>query len=397
MALGYLMPRRKLNIAVLGIATLPIPPFKGYGGTQRGIYDFLIHMNEKEHNIHLFGPGDSDVSGLENVTLHSFVEQSLWVPENNLPIEVKKTQEKEHHTKSLQRLEEISKEEDVDIFNLRSDNVDFLREVVDKFGPERVVYSLHNLRDQNRIDAINELGIMCVAHCRNHKEQHGNLPNIKMITYGINVSNYPFSQNTLSNSTEELTLDVLEKIRERKKDYLISIGNIGRNKGQKTCIEIAKKAGMPLIIAGAPQIRESNERQQYFEEDVMSQVDGKDVIYFGNADEEEKKELLKFAKGFLFPSGFEDKSWNEPFGRAPVEALSCGTPVIAYRKGSMPEVIFDSFNGYLFENKDEAVKQILSLEEIDRRNCRKTAEVKFNSKRVADEYEELFYQIIENI
>tara|TARA_Y100000034_G_scaffold96791_1_gene117958 strand:- start:412 stop:1587 length:1176 start_codon:yes stop_codon:yes gene_type:complete len=390
------MLEKKLNIALLGIVTLPIPPFKGYGGTQRGIYDFLTHMDEKDHHVHLFGPGDSDVSKFGNVTLHSFIEQSLWVPENNLPIKTKKAQEKEHYQKSLERLGEIIRSEDVDIINLRSDDVDFLREVANRFGTEKIVYSLHNLRDQSRIDAIRDLGITSVAHCRNHKKQHGNLPNIKIITYGINVETYPFSQNTISQSTEILTLDVLKKLKRRGSDYLITIGNIGKNKGQKTCIELARKADIPLIIAGAPQIRESDERGTYFEEEIMAHVDGENIIYFGNADEEQKKELLRHSRGFLFPSGYEDKTWNEPFGRAPIEALSCGTPVIAYRKGSMPEIVFDSFNGFLFETKNEAVKQISSLDGINREDCRRTAVKKFNSERVANEYEKLFYEILEN-
>jgi len=393
------MLEKKLNIAVLGHASLPIPPFKGYGGTQRGIYDFITHMNEKGHKIHLFGPGDSDVSGLENVILHSFIKKSLWVPENNLPIETKREQEQEHYQKSLEKLEEINRDEKIDIINIRSDNLDFLTQTVDKFGFERIVYSLHNLRDQSRIDAIHDLKVISVAHCMNHKKQHGNLQNIRVIMYGINVENYPFSPETIIETNELydeifLELDVLKKLKEEGSDYLITIGNIGRNKGQKTCIELAKAADIPLIIAGVPQIRKSNEREEYFEEKVMPYVNGEDIIYFGNADEEQKKELLMYAKGFLFPSGYEDRTWNEPFGRAPIEALSCGTPVIAYRKGSMPEIIFDSFNGYLFETKSQAVKQILSLGEIDRRNCRNTAEIKFNSIKVADEYEKLFYEML---
>ena len=88
------MTKNKLNIAIFSTASLPIPPFKGYGGTQRGIYDFVRNMDHKGHNIHLFGPGDSNVSDLENVTLHSYVDNSLWTPENNLSIE-KKSDKKE--------------------------------------------------------------------------------------------------------------------------------------------------------------------------------------------------------------------------------------------------------------------------------------------------------------
>tara|TARA_Y100000294_G_scaffold156598_1_gene157597 strand:- start:894 stop:2078 length:1185 start_codon:yes stop_codon:yes gene_type:complete len=386
--------KEKLNIAVMGSVTLPIPPFNGYGGTQRGVYDFLTHMNEKGHRLHLFGPEDSEVSDLKNVVLHSFVKKSLWIPENKLSAEVKREHSQEHYKRSLEVLDEVNKQEGIDIINIRKDNLGFIQDIVDTFGPERVVYSLHNVKDQARIDIIKNLEILCIAHCRNHREQHGNLQNIKTITYGINVSLYPFLENNLTESNDILTLDILKRLKEGGENYLLSLGGIGSHKGQRTCIELAKETKIPLIIAGTPQDRTQNKNQRYFDEEIKHHIDGKNIIYFGNANEEEKKDLLKFSKGFLFPSGYEDKAWNEPFGRTTVEALACGTPVIAYRKGSMEEVIFDGFNGYLFDSSEEAVRQIKSLDYIERKNCRETAEKKFDSKRVSDEYESLFYKIL---
>lgn len=383
----------KLNIAIFNTASLPIPPFKGYGGTQRGVHDFLIHMNQKGHRLHLFGPGDCNVSELENVVLHSYIKNSIWAPENNLPFEIKKKQEVYHYKECIKELEKIDKNEKIDIINIRFDDA-WLEEVVNKFGKERIVYGLHNIRDKSKIDLVERLGIKCVAHCRNHKKQHENFSNIQIITYGINVKAYPFSSHTLISSEESLSLDILKRLKERNEDYLIIIGAISRNKGQKTCIELSKRTNNNLIIAGTPQDRTSTKNQTYFEEEIEPQINNENIIYFGNANEEQKKELLKYAKGFLFLSGYEDTTWNEPFGRAPVEALSCGTPVIGFRKGSMEEIIYDSFNGYLFDDLDEAVNQINSLNDIERKNCRSTALKKFDSKRVADEYEKLFYEIV---
>ncbi|MBR9701857.1 glycosyltransferase family 4 protein [Candidatus Pacearchaeota archaeon] len=385
---------KKFNIGILGTATLPIPPFKGYGGTQRGIYDFLVQMNSKGHRVHLFGPGDSEVSHLENVLLHSFVDQSLWIPENAKSIETKRTLTAKHYEESLKRLKEIAQTERLDIINIRTDNLEVMQEVVNKFGIERIVYSLHNVKDQSRIETIKDSGIQCVAHCRNHKNQHSDLPNIKTIMYGIDVSSYHFSEKTLSESGEAPTLKELVALKKKGQDYLLTLGAIGRHKGQKTCIELAREVDTPLIIAGAPQDRTSNEKQRYFDENIAQHIDGKRIIYFGNANEEQKKELLKFSKAFLFPSGYEDRTWDEPFGRAPVEALSSGTPVVAYRKGSMEEVIYNQFNGYLFDDAEEATEQLRNIKEVNRVDCRRTAEVKFNSPRVADDYEKLFNEIV---
>lgn len=387
--------KKRLNIAVMGSATLPIPPFEGYGGTQRGVYDFINNMNKKGHKIHLFGPGDSNISHLENVILHSVVDKSLWIPENNLPLDEKLSQEKAHYDFSLKRLGEIEEEEVIDIVNLRKDNTNFIEDVVKIIGPERIVYSLHNLKSQSRIDAINDMGLVSIAHCRNHKEEHDNLPNINVIMYGVSVDSYSFSDKKLSEFSGDPGLEILRNLKERGEDYLITLGGIGKHKGQRTSIELANSSGIPLVIAGEPQDRRGNKNGIYFDEEVKPFIDGENVIYFGNANEEQKKILLRYAKGFLFPSGYEDKNWSEPFGRAPVEALACGTPVIAYRKGSMPEIIFDSFNGFLFESSSEGIDSIGKLERISRSDCRRTAEVKFDSKRVSDEYEELFYAMID--
>ena len=389
------MTKNKLNIAVFATASLPIPPFKGYGGTQRGVYDFVKNMNNKGHQIHLFGPGDSKVSDLENVILHSYIETSLWTPENNFSIEKKSQESQRHYKESFRELTKLDTEEGLDIVNVRFDNVDILRACKEMFGENRVVYGLHNLKNQERIQSIQELGIQCVAHCKNHREQYNSLPNIRTITYGIDVPSFPFSNETISETKNTPKLEILQKLKDKKEDYLINLGAIGQHKGQRTCIKLAQETGYPLIIAGTAQDRKGAQKTRYFKEEILPRIDNDRILYFGNADEEQKKELLKYAKGFLFPSGFEDITWEEPFGRAPVEALSCGTPVIAHRKGSMPEVILNGFNGYLFNTFEEASDNIKSLEKISRKDCRRTAEKAFDSKRVADEYENLFYEMIE--
>jgi len=384
----------RLRIGVVGTPSYPIPPFNGYGGTQRGIYDFLVGLNKRGHELHLFGPGDSDVSGLENVTLHSYVPVSLWASGNDQPLAVKKELRGEHFRRTIDELSQMDRENPLDIINLRADNVELLEELVRQFGSQRIVYSLHNVRNQATVEKVNGLGVTSIAHCRSHKREHADLPNIHVITYGIDVGAYPYSSNTLLENDDLLSLPVLRDLRERGTDYLINLGAIGKHKGQKTCIRVAREVGLPIILAGTPQDRDGTTQfQDYHEREVLPEVDGAEVIYFGNANEREKKELLRHSRGFLFPSGYEDNTWTEPFGRAPVEALACGTPVVAYRKGSMEEVVFDGFNGFLFEDYDGALDAVNSLSRIERANVLSTAESKFDSDRVAGEYEQLFFDI----
>ncbi len=389
--------KNKLNIAVIGSPSLPIPPFGGYGGTQRGIYDFVKGMNSKGHKISLFGSGDSDVSHLENISFYSIIKKSLWIPENNgLTIEEKKKKTEEHYRFCIDKIIELDKQSNFDLINLRSDDLQVLEDLVNEFGRKKIIYSLHNVRNQSRIEKISDLGVQCVAHCRNHKIEHSNLPNVEVVTYGIDVHSFPFSDKTLSHPDANPSLNFLKKIKNEKKDYLITLGAIAKHKGQRTCIELAKRVGYPLVIAGAPFDKFSDSSTKYFEEFIKPKIDNKNVYYFGNANEEEKKELLRYSKAFIFPSGYEDNTWAEPFGRAPVEALSCGTPVIAYRKGSMEEIIYDRFNGFLFDNFDEGVRKLNELDEIKRDYCRNSAEKKFDYSRVVDDYEKLFFRKLKN-
>ena len=211
---------RKLNIAVFGTASLPIPPFHGYGGTQRGIYDFIVNMNNLGHHIHLFGPGDSKVDDLENVVLHAPIKESIWVEDNHLPIETKKEEEEIHYEESLQILKEIDKSERLDIINLRFDHERIMEKVVSNFGNDRVVYSLHNLRNTSRIDAIKRLHVKGVAHCHNHRDEHDSLPNIDVILYGIGVDKYSFSERTLS-KVERPEMEFLSKLHTRSTSSIV--------------------------------------------------------------------------------------------------------------------------------------------------------------------------------
>jgi len=162
---------------------------------------------------------------------------------------------------------------------------------------------------------------------------------------------------------------------ETPKDYLLYFGRIHPDKGTHDAISIAQASKKKLMIAGIIQ------DQNYFKEKVEPFADGEQIIFVGTAGPEKRKELFSNAIALLHPIYF-----NEPFGLSVVEAMFCGTPVIAYNRGSMPEIIQNNLSGFLVNNIDEAINSISAVEIIDRRKCYEYAVDKFSIDTMIEKY-----------
>jgi glycosyltransferase involved in cell wall biosynthesis len=171
--------------------------------------------------------------------------------------------------------------------------------------------------------------------------------------------------------------------RETPDDYLLFFGRIHHDKGAAAAIQIAMESGMKLIMAGVIQDHE------YYRSEVEPHLDGDRVRYVGVADEELRNKLLGGAKALLHPINF-----NEPFGLSIVEANACGTPVVAYSKGSMPEIIENGANGFLVNDVHSAAEAVGSLAAISRRKCRAIAEERFSAGRMVENYIRVYEKII---
>lgn len=191
------------------------------------------------------------------------------------------------------------------------------------------------------------------------------LPVATVIHHGLDLDRYPFDPNG--------------------GDYLFNLSRMSADKGIDRAIGIARRAGLPLLIAA--KMREPAERR-YFTE-VIEPLLGGDIVYIGEVDHARKVALLRGAKALLNPI-----RWPEPFGLVMIEALSCGTPVVATYEGAAPEIVVDGVSGFLSDDDDVLVEAAGKLDSIDRATCRREAEEKFSAQRMVADHARFFHQVL---
>ncbi|VXB39142.1 Glycosyl transferase [Burkholderia sp. 8Y] len=180
--------------------------------------------------------------------------------------------------------------------------------------------------------------------------------------------------------------DTLYPFHAREGEHLAFVGRIAPSKGPDAAIRIARRAGMPLRIAA--KVDEAD--RPYFESAVAPLVEAPLIEFVGEQDDAGKSRIIGEARALLFPI-----DWPEPFGLVMIEALACGTPVIAFGRGSVPEIIEDGVNGFIVRNEDEAVDALARLPQIDRRRCRETFERRFTAERMAREYVDVYQRLLD--
>ena len=169
-------------------------------------------------------------------------------------------------------------------------------------------------------------------------------------------------------------------------DYLFWLGRFSPDKGPVTAIEVARAAGLPLVLAG--KMRDASERR-YFEDEIRPRLDDR-VTYAGEVGLRERVRLLHGARALVNPI-----AWDEPFGLAMVEAMACGVPVIAPPRGSVPEVVVHGRTGWIASTVDEMAAAVARCDEIDPRECRAIAERRFSPQRMVRDYVRALESVID--
>jgi glycosyltransferase involved in cell wall biosynthesis len=164
---------------------------------------------------------------------------------------------------------------------------------------------------------------------------------------------------------------------------LMFLGRLDKVKGVHTAIKVARATNNILWIAG--NIPDTPDNLAYYKSEIEPQIDGQQIIYLGALNDDQKNQYLGQAKALLFPI-----EWDEPFGMVMVEAMACGTPVIALKRGSIPEVVDDNITGFIVSDEIGMINKIADLNNIDRKKCREIAGQKFNLNGIAVQYLSIF-------
>ena len=163
--------------------------------------------------------------------------------------------------------------------------------------------------------------------------------------------------------------------------YLAFLGRISPEKRPDRAIRIARAAGIPLKIAA----KVDKVDEDYFRNDILPLIDGPGVEFIGEINEQDKTEFLGEAAALLFPM-----DWPEPFGLVMIEAMACGTPVLAFRRGSIPEIVENGVTGRVVDSEEEAIAALPEILSYDRRAVRQRFEERFTAARMAEDYLETY-------
>ena len=169
-------------------------------------------------------------------------------------------------------------------------------------------------------------------------------------------------------------------------DYFVFVGRISPEKRADRAIEIAKACNLPLRIAA----KVDSADQDYFRSTIEPLIDGKLITFLGEVGDAAKDELIGNARALLMPI-----DWPEPFGLVMIEAMACGTPVIAYAHGSVPEVIDQGVSGFVVENQEQAIAAARGIGNFDRRRCRQAFEQRFASRVMAKRYLDVYRELVD--
>lgn len=167
---------------------------------------------------------------------------------------------------------------------------------------------------------------------------------------------------------------------EKPGEYLVFLGNLTPQKGAHHAVQVAQKLGMPLKMAG----RIADE-PEFFEAQIKPYIDGKQIEYLGELNDDDKIQLLKGGYATLVPI-----NWDEPFGLVMIESMACGTPVIGYNCASVPEIVKDQVTGFVVPDLEGMIAAVKQIDQIDRKACREHVITNFDVPRMADDYINLY-------
>lgn len=334
-----------MKVAVLSPIAWRTPPVK-YGPWEQVASNLVEGLVEKNIDITLFATGNSITKGkLAHVTDTAYAENPEIDP---------KVWESLHISNLM---------EQADKFDLIHNHFDFLPLTYTRLIKPPMVTTIHGFSSARILPVYRKYNPDNFYVSISNSDRHPDLDYLATVYNGINPDEFTFRNNA--------------------NDYLLFFGRIHPEKGTYEAIQIAKKSGRKLIISGLVQ------DQDYFNDKVKPFINEDDIVFVGNSGPKERDKLMGEAYALLHPISFD-----EPFGLSVAESMMCGTPVIAFNLGSMPELIVDGKSGFLATTIEEAVTAVGKIKSIDRKSCRNWALSNFSREKMTDRYLQVYYQIL---
>jgi glycosyltransferase involved in cell wall biosynthesis len=344
-----------MKIAQIAPIVYPIPP-KKYGGTERVVYGITEELVKMGHDVTLFASGDSVTSAkLVSVTPKCLSDLNSSDPFGSNILSCM------HFGLAYKMQEE---------FDIIHDHMGMLSLPTANLSKTPVVYTYHGPFTPDIQEIYSILNKPFVASISKNQGNSAKLQmnHIGTVYNGLYMDHYPFSEKT--------------------EGYLLFVGRITLEKGVHHAIEAAMRLKMPLIIAAKLETTFQPD-VDYFEEKVKPYL-SETIQWIGEVNEQERNKLMSKAVAFLHPV-----TWPEPFGLTLIESMACGTPVIGFNLGSIPELIKDGVSGFVVENVDEMVERVKMVSQIDRIGCRNYALTNFSARKMAEGYLALYEKILQ--
>ena len=387
------MSRLLQSMTVLQVATItkPIKSELGYAPIETIIHNIHRGLLSLGHRSIVACSADSKMTGEQYVTVDrsigEYCSQDTPMRQDIVMI---------HLSRALKR----ATMGDIDIIHMH-EWLDYIYDGV--FNPPLpIVMTLHvpakdsvmNEAQQRWCIPLPDSRLYYVAISEYQKGEYSSSVKIaKTIHHGIEVNDFPFKEEP------------------DKESYLFMIGRIALVKGQDKAIELAKETGSKLIIAGCmqnkPDDREFFEglkkstnlsvdigkhpvKKDYYDKVIKPLLDcDKQIIFIGELDNEQKKQWYRHARATLFPI-----QWGEPFGLVLLESMACGTPILAFKAGAVPEIVVDGKTGFVVDCLTDMIGAVDRIDRIDPGECRKHVQDHFSITRMANQYSELYQQIV---
>jgi glycosyltransferase involved in cell wall biosynthesis len=337
-----------MRVALIAPPFIPVPPRK-YGGTELFVAHLAEGLQKLGIEVVVYANGESTV----DTEVRWLYEKSQWPIEGEVFANLTDIN---HSAWAIRDAEQYC-----DVIHVNS--VPAL--AMSRLTSVPFVYTMHHVHDDTLSKFYaNYPGIEFVT-ISDFQREHESMPRMRTIHHGIDTNLYLWDN--------------------RKREYLSFLGRIAPMKGTHLAIEVAKRSGIPLKIAGEIQPCFND----YWESEVKPHVDGTFIEYIGEADLPAKNELLRNSLAMLFPI-----QWNEPFGLVMIEAMACGAPVLAFSGGAVEEVVANGRSGYICTDVEDMAAKVKLAAALDPAEIRAYVEQNFSIRKMASQYAELFRDVV---